>query len=414
MKVLLLGSGGREHALAWKIAQSPTLTKLYIAPGNPGTAQFGTNVPVDSTNIPLLLHVAREQEIDLLVVGPEAPLAAGVADAFIKAGIPVFGPTQAAAQLESSKAFAKELMRRANVPTAQAHMFENPEEAVDFARRSKQAWVVKADGLASGKGVIVAEDVEATVTAIEQLAATGAGQLLLLEERLRGPEVSVIALCDGTNLLPLPPAQDHKRLLDGNHGPNTGGMGAYAPAPHIALDDLQTIAAQVMVPVVNELMNQGTPFRGALYAGLMLTAEGPRVLEFNARFGDPETQAILPLIEGDFLAVLRDCAVGQMRSDVLQWRRGAAACVVLASAGYPESPRKGDDIQGLEAVEEPNTLVFHAGTEWDSGTMRTQGGRVLGVTGIGGSLDEALDHAYEAIDVIHFEGMQYRRDIGRA
>ncbi|KAB8144293.1 phosphoribosylamine--glycine ligase [Chloroflexia bacterium SDU3-3] len=413
MNVLLVGGGGREHALAWKIAQSPQLGKLYIAPGNPGTAQLGENIPVEATDVAKIMDVVRARQIDFVVVGPEAPLAEGMADACLAAGVAVFGPVQAAARLESSKTFSKEVMVAAGVPTAEAHAFDRAEDAAAFVRQSGKLWVVKADGLASGKGVIVPESVDETLEAIAQLGGTSAGQRLLLEELLVGPEVSVIALCDGERLVPLLPAQDHKRLRDGDQGPNTGGMGAFAPSPRISDALIDSIVERCMLPVVRELAARGLTFRGALYAGLILTSDGPYVLEYNARFGDPETQAILPLLESDLLAALHACATGQIQPAMLTWRPGSAACVVLAAAGYPESPRKGDPISGLESVDGSDTIVFHAGTEWGEGQVRTSGGRVLGVTSTGHTLRAALDRAYEAVGGISFAGMQHRSDIGK-
>ena len=413
MNVLLIGSGGREHALAWKLAQSPLLDTLFIAPGNPGTAQIGRNVPIDALDIPMVIEVAQRERIGLVVVGPEAPLAAGLADACLRAGIPVFGPTAAAARIESSKAFAKRLMIDARIPTAEARIFDDPEVAVAFVRSSGRVWVVKADGLAAGKGVIVPETVSETLDAIRLLGATRAGGRLLLEERLSGPEVSLIALCDGERALPLLPAQDHKRLRDGDAGPNTGGMGAYAPAPHLTSSDVAGLTASIILPTLRALAAAGSPFRGALYAGLMLTEHGPRVLEFNARFGDPEAQAILPLLQGDLLAALLTCAgQGRLHDDMVHWSSDAAACVVLAAEGYPDTPQRGDVISGIDAVTDPHVCIFHAGTAWENNQLVTAGGRVLGVTGIGASLREALTRAYAAIDLIHFRGMHYRRDIG--
>ena len=413
MNVLLIGSGGREHALAWKLAQSPLLDTLFITPGNPGTAQIGRNVPIDALNIPMVIEVAQRERIGLVVVGPEAPLAAGLADACLRAGIPVFGPTAAAARIESSKAFAKRLMIDARIPTAEARIFDDPEVAVAFVRSSGRVWVVKADGLAAGKGVIVPETVSETLDAIRLLGATRAGGRLLLEERLSGPEVSLIALCDGERALPLLPAQDHKRLRDGDAGPNTGGMGAYAPAPHLTSSDVAGLTASIILPTLRALAAAGSPFRGALYAGLMLTEHGPRVLEFNARFGDPEAQAILPLLQGDLLAALLTCAgQGRLHDDMVHWSSDAAACVVLAAEGYPDTPQRGDVISGIDAVTDPHVCIFHAGTAWENNQLVTAGGRVLGVTGIGASLREALTRAYAAIDLIHFRGMHYRHDIG--
>jgi phosphoribosylamine--glycine ligase len=399
--------------LAWKLAQSPLLERLLIAPGSPGTAQVGHNVPVDVDAHALLLDIARRERVGLVVIGPEAPLAAGLTDLLSAAGIPVFGPSAAAARIESSKIFAKQIMEQAGIPCAQAHMFDDPVQAVNFARASGVPWVVKADGLAAGKGVVVAASVEATVAAIRMIMSTYTGQRVLLEQRLSGQEVSVLALCDGTTLLTLPPARDHKRLCDGDAGPNTGGMGAYAPVDMDA-EIFELIVDRFMRPVVRALADAGTPFRGALYAGVMLTADGPCILEFNARFGDPETQVILPLIEGDLLAALLACAEGRLKPDMLRWNTGAAACVVLAAAGYPESPRRGDIISGVEsAAEEPGVLVFHAGTDWRDGALVTAGGRVLCVTGLGLTRQAALARAYEVIENISFDGMQYRKDIGR-
>jgi phosphoribosylamine---glycine ligase len=414
MKVLLVGGGGREHALAWKLRQSPLLDELLIAPGNPGTAHLGRNIPVEGVAIERLAGIAQRERVGLVVIGPEAPLAAGLADACRAAGVPVFGPTAAAARIESSKAFAKRVMAEAGVPTAASHTFEGAEQALAFAREQRRPWVVKADGLAAGKGVVVAEDLEATLAAIRQLAGTDAGSRLVLEERLSGPEVSLIALCDGEELFALPPAQDHKRLFAGDKGPNTGGMGAYAPAPHLGREDAQRIADTLMRPVVRALAASGAPFRGALYAGLILTESGPQVLEFNARFGDPETQVLMPLLEGDLLPALLACARGEpgVRS-MLEWSSGAAACVVLAAAGYPEAPRRGDPISGAESPGGHDALIFHAGTALEDGRLVTSGGRVLGVTGVGETLPHALSRAYAAVSGVSFEGMQYRDDIGR-
>jgi phosphoribosylamine---glycine ligase len=413
MNVLLIGSGGREHALAWKLRQSPLLDELLIAPGNPGIARHGCTVPIDALDAGALVELARHEHVELVVVGPEAPLAAGLADAFAATGIAVFGPSRAAARIESSKAFAKHLMQAAGIPTAAAHVFEQPDAALEFARASRRPWVVKADGLAAGKGVVVADDLEATIEAIAQLGRTAAGSRLVLEERLAGPEVSLIALCDGQQVLVLPLAQDHKRLLAGDQGPNTGGMGAYAPAPHLPPAAAHAAAEELLRPALRALAAAGTPFRGALFAGLILTEHGPRVLEFNARFGDPETQVLLPLVEGDLLPALHACANGRLDPAMLSVTSGAAACVVLAAAGYPDAPRRGDPISGLEAAAGAGALVFHAGTALEDEQLVTAGGRVLGVTGLGPTIDVALARAYQAVGQIAFAGMQYRSDIGR-
>jgi phosphoribosylamine--glycine ligase len=413
MNVLLIGSGGREHALAWRIAQSPSFTRLLSVPGNTGTGGLGINVPFPLSDRDALVDLAHRERVDLVVVGPDNPLAEGIVDAFVAGGIPAFGPTAAAARIESSKAFAKEIMAAAGVPTAAAHVFEQAGDAAAFARESGRAWVVKADGLALGKGVVVADDLPATLDAIVQLGATPAGSRLLLEERLVGREVSVLALCDGQRLAPLPTARDHKRLGEGDTGPNTGGMGVVAPVDEVGPALLAQIVGRCMQPVVEELAERGTPFRGVLYAGIILTAEGPKVLEYNARFGDPEAQAILPLLEGDVLEVLYDCAVGSLRPEKLRRRKGYAVCVVLCAEGYPGKPRKGDPIQGVEALDDERLLVFHAGTALGPSGLCTAGGRVLGVTGLGSTLARARARAYDAAERIQFRGKYYRRDIGK-
>lgn len=413
LRVLLLGSGGREHVLAWRIAQSPLLAQLFIAPGNPGTAMYGENVPFPVHDHAALVDFARRERIDLVVVGPDNPLADGVVDRFAEAGIVAFGPTAAAARIEGSKAFSKALMIEAGVPTPQAHTFSSADAAADFARRSGQPWVVKADGLAFGKGVVVAETLDETVQAILRLGATSAGQQILLEERLVGREVSLLALCDGKTLLPLPPARDHKRLLDGDLGPNTGGMGAFAPVDEVDEELVDTITRRCMQPVVDSLAARGTPFCGLLYAGAILTEHGPSILEFNARFGDPEAQVVLPLLEGDLLAALLACTQGRLEPTMLTWKPGYAVCVVLSADGYPENPRRGDPISGVESLgAEDDVQIFQAGTVWAQGQLVSAGGRVLGVTAVSRSLAQARSRAYEAAAVITFAGKHYRHDIG--
>ncbi len=410
MKILVLGSGGREHALVWKVLQSPLVTQVICAPGNPGIAMLTECVPVEATNPAAVVELARARSVELVVVGPEAPLVAGVADALRAAGIDVFGPDAGAAKIEGSKAFAKEIMFAAGVPTAKSEVFTDASAAAERAL----AWgpvVVKADGLAAGKGVVVADSGAEAAAACRTLGALPAGQTLLLEERLGGPELSVIALCDGERFVLLPPAQDHKRLRDGDQGPNTGGMGAYAPARLLSDAQLQGIGETVITPTLRELARRGTPFRGALYAGLMLTPQGPKVLEFNARLGDPETQPVLMQLAEDLVPLLRECARGTLKARPLQFAAGSSVAVVLAAHGYPESPRTGDAIEGLGSTP-PGALIFHAGTKQTGPAIVSSGGRVLTVCAQGSSFDDARAKAYAAVRSIRFEGMQFRADIG--
>ena len=426
MKVLIVGSGGREHALAWKIAQSPRVERVYAACGNGGTAgilrrgdasPISCNVPI-LDNIPELVAFATDNEIALTIVGPEGPLALGIVDAFQEAGLAVFGPTQAAARLESSKAFAKDFMERHGIPTARSRTFSDYESALRYLRTFDGGVVVKASGLAAGKGVIVAEgpaDAEAALRDIMPGRAYGAaGDLVIVEERLEGPEVSLLAFTDGFTVVPMPPAQDHKRLLDGDQGPNTGGMGAYAPAPVLDAQTARWCVDHVMQATVDGMRQEGTPYQGVLYAGLMLTDQGPRVLEFNARFGDHETQVILPLLETDLLDVLEACVAGRLARQEVRWQAGAAAaCVVMSSGGYPGAYERGLPITGLaEAEAVAGVSVFHAGTRRDGDQIVTNGGRVLAVTGIDSNLPAALRTAYAGAAHIQFAGMHFRKDIG--
>ncbi len=409
MNVLVVGSGGREHALAWKIAQSPSVT-LYCAPGNPGTAQLAENVTVRPDDCREVVFLARSLGVELVVVGPEKPLVNGVADALEHAQIPVFGPTAAAAAIEGSKAFAKEVMATAGVPTADFRVFDSPGSAEAFARQ-RGALVVKADGLAAGKGVIVARDATEAANAIRSLRELGApARRLLLEELLEGEEVSVIALCDGERSVLLPTAQDHKRLGDGDTGPNTGGMGAYSPAPFLDSRSLEKISSQIILPTLAELRRRGTPFRGALYAGLMITEAGPKVLEFNCRLGDPEAQVVLMQVEEDLVPLLRACAGGNLTQQTIRARGGCSVGVVIAAQGYPHNPRTGDQILGLESIPE-EVQVFHAGTRHEGGKLVTSGGRVFCVSAHGETVVQARDTAYQAVERIHFRGMHYRKDI---
>ncbi len=411
MKVLLLGSGGREHALAWKLSQSPRLTRLLCGPGNPGTAKLGTNVPVRPDVPDEVVALARREAVDLVVVGPEAPLVAGVADALAAAGIPCFGPVAGAALIEGSKAFAKEIMAEAGVPTAAFRTFTDVAQAEAYAVAQGRI-VVKADGLAAGKGVIVAHDVAAAREAVRAVGAMGtAGQKLVLEELLEGEEVSAMALCDGERYAMLPLSQDHKRVGEGDTGPNTGGMGAYSPAPFLTDAQLAEVGERVVAPTLAVLRRRGIPFRGVLYAGLMLTRGGPKVLEFNARFGDPETQVLMMQLGEDLLPLVDACARGRLESRPLKSNPGASVGVVLAAQGYPDAPRKGQPIDGLDAVPADAT-VFLAGVEAKDGALVTSGGRVLTVCARGEDLARARERAYAAAAAVRFEGMHLRRDIG--
>ena len=397
MNVLLVGAGGREHALAWKISQSPRLGELHAAPGNPGIAALGSCHPLRSDDPEALLGLCREAGIDLVVVGPEAPLVAGLADHLRHAGIAVFGPGAAAALIEGSKSFAKDLMQAAGVPSARA------------LRNVRAPCVVKADGLAAGKGVFVCRTGDDVADALAR--AQGLGQSILVEELLEGEEVSLFALCDGDEALPLAPAQDFKRLFDGDEGPNTGGMGSYSPVPALSPELAAELVESVHRPVLRSLAARGAPFQGLLYAGLMLTDEGPRVLEFNCRFGDPETQAILPRLEGDLLEGLAAAAEGTLAGVELTAGPEAAVTVVLAASGYPDRPERGVPLGGIADAEAEGALVFHAGTALRGGSLVSAGGRVLNVTGVGASVADAREQAYRAVDRIEFAGVQYRHDV---
>lgn len=417
MKLLVVGSGGREHALAWKLAQSERVQKVYVAPGNGGTATEPglENVPI--TEIPGLIEFARSRGIHLTVVGPEAPLAAGIVDAFRGAGLAIFGPTRAAAQLESSKDFAKRFMARHGIPTARHASFTDAAQAKAYVEREGAPIVVKADGLAAGKGVVVASSVAQAKEAIDAMLVGRrlgeSGARIVIEECLEGEEASFIVLADGTHALPLATSQDHKRLKDGDQGPNTGGMGAYSPAPVVSPEVHARVMREIIQPAIAGMAKEGTPYTGFLYAGLMIDRAGnPAALEFNCRLGDPETQPILLRLKSDLLALLERAREGALERAEADWDRCAALGVVLAAAGYPEEPRKGDPIEGLPAAR-ADCRVFHAGTRLDDGRLLTDGGRVLCVTALGDSLKVARSRAYEAAASIRFAGMQYRSDIGR-
>jgi len=416
MKVLVAGGGGREHALAWKIAADSSRPEVYCAPGNAGTAEVARNIPIAAEDISGIVSWARANNPDLVVVGPEAPLCAGLADRLIAEGIRVFGPTADAAMIEGSKVFSKEVMQAAGVPTAEARVFSDAAEAKAWVRRRGAPIVVKADGLAAGKGVTVCRTVEEAETAIEDALTRAvfgdAGNRVIVEECLEGEEASILALVDGSRIVMLASAQDHKRIFDGDRGPNTGGMGAYSPAPVVAAEMLAAIREQVFERTLAELRRRCIVYKGVLYAGLMISRGRINVLEFNCRFGDPETQAILPRWDGDILPALNACIDGNLREDMVKWRPEPAVCVVMASEGYPGSYKKGALIEGLDrAAAMAGVAVFHAGTRREGGAVVTSGGRVLGVTALGADLPEAVRRAYDAVSVIRFNGAQWRRDI---
>jgi phosphoribosylamine--glycine ligase len=417
MNVLVIGSGGREHAICHALTRSKRLKQLFILPGNAGTERLGINVPGDPNDIKLALSVAKRESIDLTIVGPEDPLAAGVVDAFAQAGLRIFGPTAAAARLEADKAFAKQLMRQHAVPNAEGRIFDNYEAAREFISTRDEGLVVKAAGLAKGKGVIVCADPAAAIIAAERILNNrifgDAGAKIVVEEKLVGPEVSVLAIVDGRTIYILESAQDHKRLLDGDQGPNTGGMGAFSPSRELSETVLHQIQSQIFVPTLDALLREGVHYRGVLYAGLMLTVAGPKVLEFNCRFGDPETQALLIRMRSDLLELLDAAVSGTLDQVDVRWDPRPSLCVVMASAGYPDKIKTGFPIAGLPEHDADDALVFHSGTRRENGKTLTSGGRVLAVTALGETLEAARNRAYEIVDRIRFEGAQFRRDLGQ-
>ncbi|WP_031515484.1 phosphoribosylamine--glycine ligase [Desulfofalx alkaliphila] len=415
MKVLVVGGGGREHALVWKIAQSPRVDKIYCAPGNAGIAQMAQCVDIQAEDLDGLLDFAQKEKIDLTVVGPEAPLTIGIVDKFTQAGLRIFGPSKNAAQLEGSKALAKHFMLKHNIPTAKYAAFPNEREAMDYVRSKNKPLVVKASGLAAGKGVIICQYMADALDAVRRVLVDkefgDAGNQVVIEECLEGQEVSVLAFTDGKTIIPMVPSQDHKRVFDDDKGPNTGGMGAYAPAPLYTPDLHEVVVRDILEPTIKGMANMGWPYKGIIYAGLMITADGPKVLEYNVRFGDPEAQPVLSLLDSDLVEIMEAVIDERLDQVEVKWKKGAAVCVVMAAQGYPGNYPKGDVITGLDKMPE-NVSVFHAGTAQKEGQIVTNGGRVLGVTAVGQDLPGAIDKAYQGVERIKFNGAHYRKDIG--
>jgi len=418
MRVLVIGSGGREHALVWKISQSPRVKEVYCAPGNGGIARQARCVEIAADDLEALARFAKETKIDLTVVGPEMPLCMGIVDLFQKEKLKIFGPSKGAAQLEGSKAFAKDLMKKYNIPSGGYQVFTKRDEAVAYIKKQGAPIVVKADGLAAGKGVFVAATVDEALAALAAIMIKRifdeAGDRVVIEEKLEGEEASFIAFSDGKQVLPLASTQDHKAIYDNDQGPNTGGMGAYSPAPVVTPEVHERIMQEIMIPTVKAMAAEGMPYRGCLYAGLMIKDGVPRVMEFNCRLGDPETQPLVMRIEGDLIPVIEACIAGDLSQATIAWDPRAAVCVVMASQGYPGAYKKGKPIHGLEKAEMmPGVHCFHAGTTVKEEKYLTAGGRVLGVTGLGQGIKEAIETTYQAVAEITWEGAHYRKDIGK-
>ncbi len=417
MRVLVIGSGGREHALVWKLSQSPLVKKIFVAPGNAGMDDLAESLPLAVDKSVELADFAQSSRIDLTIVGPESPLVFGIVDYFKSRGLKIFGPSKAAARLEGSKGFAKSIMEKYGVPTARFRVFREMKEALGYIQKAPVPIVVKADGLAAGKGVVVAKEREEAARAVTGVLADRifgeAGSQVVIEECLSGEEVSILAIADGVHCVLLESSQDHKRVFDADQGPNTGGMGAYSPVPMLDSQGIEQVRKKIFEPVLQGMAQEGTPFTGVLYAGLILTSEGPKVLEFNVRFGDPETQTVLPRLKTDLLELTLAAMKGEVDKVPLVWEPKACACVVLASAGYPGKYDVGRTIAGLDKLKDlPDTWVFHAGTRRQGTRVVTAGGRILNVVGLGNTLEAALAKAYQAVDQIQFEGKQFRRDIG--
>ncbi len=418
MKVLVVGGGGREHALVWKIAQSPRVTKIYCAPGNAGISEQATLVPIKASDLNGLLEFALKEEIDLTIVGPEEPLTKGIVDLFESKGLSIFGSNQRAAKIEGSKAFAKEMMKKYCIPTASYEIFDDHKEAIAYIRRHGTPIVVKADGLAAGKGVIVCKTVEEAIQSVERIMVDKifgeAGNRVVVEECLVGEEASYIAFTDGKVILPMASSQDHKPIFDRDEGPNTGGMGAYSPAPVVTDQVHEKILERILRPIIQGMGEEGRPYKGVLYAGLMIHDGHPEALEFNARFGDPETQPVLMRMKGDIIPILEACIKGNLSQYQIEWESRASVCVVMASKGYPGDYEKGKTIHGLKEVSQmKDVFVFHAGTDIKDGQVITNGGRVLGVTGLGEDISRAIEKTYKAVKKISWDGVHYRTDIGR-
>lgn len=417
MKILVVGKGGREHAIVWKLAQSDKVDKIYVAPGNIGMAEQAEIVPVEVEDLHGLANFASKNEIDLTVVGPELPLTLGIVDIFEGKGLHIFGPNKEAAEIEGSKAFAKDFMQKHHIPTARFKVFESHFEALDFVRTAGFPLVIKADGLAAGKGAVIVnnpDEAKATVENIMVERVFGeAGSKLVVEDFLEGEEVTVMAFTDGERVAPMISAQDHKRIGDGDTGPNTGGMGAYAPTNIVTERLMKQITEEILEPTINGLAAMGRIYTGVLYTGLIITDRGPKVLEYNCRFGDPETQVVLPLLESDLVEIFSDINEGYLNVKEIKWKEASSVCVVLASRGYPASSEKGIPIEGLENCRADNCVIFHAGTARKNSKYVTAGGRVVGVTSVDSTMKGALERAYGCVDKISFDGMQFRRDIGR-
>lgn len=418
MKVLVIGGGGREHALVWKIAQSPLVKEIFCAPGNPGIEDHATPVDLKVDDIAGLRDFARGKKIDLTIVGPELPLTLGITDLFENAGLKVFGPSEKAAELEKSKSFTKEILKKYDIPTAAYETFTAAKEACEYLKKREFPLVVKADGLAAGKGVIICDSLENAENAVKEILEEKvfgeAGNQIVIEDFLTGEEVSILVFSDGKNLVPLMPAQDHKAVYDGDKGPNTGGMGAYSPAPVLSDEMAEDVLENILKPVVKAMDQEGRAYKGILYAGLMMTKEGPKVLEFNVRFGDPETQPILMRMESDIVPLFLASIEGSLDRQKIEWRNEAAVCVVMASAGYPGNYPKGEEILGLDKIKgSSDTVVFHAGTKKEGNKILTNGGRVLSVTSLGNTIAEAIKNSYEAVSQISWENSYYRKDIGK-